>query len=130
VIAETLAHNGVDVRSATTVGSLFSGCGGHDLVTAVAYHQLAQDRWGPYEVAVRRWESLTRSTPSPNQLNSKGNPRLTPSFSEWLMGWPAGWVTDVEGVDRRSQMRICGNGVVPQQAYAALATFTHVAEEV
>jgi DNA (cytosine-5)-methyltransferase 1 len=102
--------------------------GGHDLVTAVVYHQLAQGRWGPYEAAVRGWERLTRPAPSPSESNSRGNPRLHPPFSEWMMGWPAGWVTDVEGVDRRDQMRICGNGVVPQQAYAALASLMQIAE--
>jgi DNA (cytosine-5)-methyltransferase 1 len=102
--------------------------GGHDLVTAVLYHQLAQDRWGPYEAAVQRWERLTRPAPPPSEPNSKGNPRLHPPFSEWMMGWPAGWVTDVKGVDRRSQMGICGNGVVPQQAYAAFTCLTQVSE--
>lgn len=37
------------------------------------------------------------------------------------MGWPAGWVTDVPGISRREALRILGNGVVPQQAAAALA---------
>lgn len=36
------------------------------------------------------------------------------------MGWPAGW-TDVEGVTRTDRLKQCGNGVVPQQAYAAFA---------
>jgi DNA (cytosine-5)-methyltransferase 1 len=37
------------------------------------------------------------------------------------MGLPAGHVTDVLGIDRRSQLRLLGNGVVPQQAAAALS---------
>jgi DNA (cytosine-5)-methyltransferase 1 len=36
------------------------------------------------------------------------------------MGWPAGWVTDVPGISRNDQLKICGNGVVPQQAAFAL----------
>jgi DNA (cytosine-5)-methyltransferase 1 len=36
------------------------------------------------------------------------------------MGWPAGWVTQVPGVSRNDQLKICGNGVVPQQAAHAL----------
>jgi DNA (cytosine-5)-methyltransferase 1 len=36
------------------------------------------------------------------------------------MGWPAGWVTDVPGITRNDQLKICGNGVVPQQAEYAL----------
>jgi hypothetical protein len=37
-----------------------------------------------------------------------------------MLGWPAGWVTDVPGITRNDQLKICGNGVVPAQAAAAL----------
>ena len=37
------------------------------------------------------------------------------------MGWPAGWVTDVPGVTRNEALSICGDGVVPLQAAAAIA---------
>jgi DNA (cytosine-5)-methyltransferase 1 len=36
------------------------------------------------------------------------------------MGLPAGWVTDVPGITRNEQLKALGNGVVPQQAAAAL----------
>jgi DNA (cytosine-5)-methyltransferase 1 len=36
------------------------------------------------------------------------------------MGLPAGHVTAVPGLTRNAQLRILGNGVVPQQAAAAL----------
>lgn len=36
------------------------------------------------------------------------------------MGLPAGWVCDVPGLNRNAQLKALGNGVVPQQAYAAL----------
>ncbi|MER6772701.1 hypothetical protein ABT389_23480 [Streptomyces bacillaris] len=36
------------------------------------------------------------------------------------MGLPAGWVTDVPGLSRTAQLKALGNGVVPQQATAAL----------
>jgi DNA (cytosine-5)-methyltransferase 1 len=36
------------------------------------------------------------------------------------MGWPAGWVTAVPDISRNDQLKICGNGVVPQQAAHAL----------
>jgi DNA (cytosine-5)-methyltransferase 1 len=35
-----------------------------------------------------------------------------------MMGWPIGW-TAVPGVSRNDRLRLCGNGVVPQQAIAA-----------
>lgn len=36
------------------------------------------------------------------------------------MGLPAGHVTDVPDVSRNDQLRMVGNGVVPQQAAAAV----------
>ncbi len=37
-----------------------------------------------------------------------------------MMGLPEGWVTDVPGLSRNAQLKALGNGVVPQQAAAAL----------
>jgi DNA (cytosine-5)-methyltransferase 1 len=45
--------------------------------------------------------------------------RLNPQFVEYLMGLPKGWVTDIE-LSYTQQLKILGNGVVPQQAYYAL----------
>jgi DNA (cytosine-5)-methyltransferase 1 len=85
-------------------------------------------QWGKYEPAIRRWESLTRPAPAPTERNKNGNPRLSAAFSEWLMGWPAGWVTDPDiGISRNDQLRIVGNGVCPQQAAAALRYLMAVA---
>jgi DNA (cytosine-5)-methyltransferase 1 len=77
--------------------------------------------WGPYEPAIRRWERrLGRTAPSPTELGGKGQPRLSPAFVEFMMGLPAGWVTDVPGLSRNDQLKALGNGVVPQQAAAAV----------
>ncbi|MEU5901427.1 hypothetical protein [Streptomyces venezuelae] len=46
--------------------------------------------------------------------------RLSPVFVEWLMGLPAGHVTDVPSLSRSAQLKALGNGVVPHQAVAAL----------
>jgi DNA (cytosine-5)-methyltransferase 1 len=51
---------------------------------------------------------------------ARGAEQLAPVFSEWMMGLPAGWVTDVPGITRIEQLKMLGNGVVPQQATAAL----------
>lgn len=76
-------------------------------------------QWGDYEPAVRLWESITRPAPAPTLPDGKGgNHRLAAAFPEWMMGYPAGWVTDI--LDRNPAIKACGNGVVPQQAYAAL----------
>lgn len=77
--------------------------------------------WGPYGDAIRRWETvLGRPAPSPTEPGSKGQPRLFPAFVEWLMGLPAGWVTDVPGLGRNEMLKALGNGVVSQQCAAAL----------
>lgn len=95
------------------------GSGGDDLVTLVVKADRAQ-QWGKYVDAITRWESIVGRAPSPTEPNRNGNPRLNPAFSEWMMGWPAGWVTEVPGISRNDQLRIIGNGVVPLQAEAAL----------
>jgi DNA (cytosine-5)-methyltransferase 1 len=48
--------------------------------------------------------------------------RLSPRFVEWMMGLDDGWVTAVPGLTRNDQLKALGNGVVPQQAAAALST--------
>jgi DNA (cytosine-5)-methyltransferase 1 len=85
-------------------------------------------QWGKYEPAIRRWEAATRPAPAPTEPNKNGNPRLAAAFSEWMMGWPQGWVTAVPGISRNDALRIIGNGVVPQQATAALQWLLHIAE--
>jgi DNA (cytosine-5)-methyltransferase 1 len=77
--------------------------------------------WGPYAGAVSRWEGVTgRAAPRPTEPAAGGGERLAPNFVEWLMGLPAGWVTEVPGLSRVAQLKALGNGVVPQQAALAL----------
>jgi len=76
--------------------------------------------WGVYESAIRRWERvLGRPAPRPTEPGRNGE-RLSPAFTEWLMGLPAGHVTAVPALSRNQQLKALGNGVVPQQAIAAL----------
>lgn len=71
--------------------------------------------------ALDRWAQLLgRPAPDPLERGVNGQPRLTAAFEEWLMGLPAGWVTDVPGITRNEALKALGNGVVPQQAAAAL----------
>lgn len=88
---------------------------------------LAPEQWGKYAPAIKRWESLTRPAPSPTEPNTKGNPHLSARFAEWMMGLPAGWVTDVD-LPRSAHLKILGNGVVPAQAKAALLSLLQVVE--
>lgn len=102
------------------------------------------NRWGDYAAAIACWEHVIgRPAPEPTELSTKGNPRLSPRFVEWLMGLPAGHVTDVptdahrqakaaprdrrrdaeKAITRNEQLKALGNGVVPQQAAAATRAF-------
>ena len=78
--------------------------------------------WGPYGPAIARWERVTgRPAPAPTEPGPRGGrPRPSPAFPEWMMGLPAGWITDTPGVTRNDALHLAGNGVVPQQAAAAL----------
>jgi DNA (cytosine-5)-methyltransferase 1 len=80
----------------------------------------ALTQFGRYAEAVTRHEHMIgRQAPPPTEPTGKdGDPQLSPRFEEWMMGLPEGWVTDV--LDRRPAMKALGNGVVPQQASAAL----------
>lgn len=79
------------------------------------------ERFGPYQPAIDRWASvLGRPAPAPTEPGAKGSQRLSPRFVEWLMGLDDGWVTGVPGLSRAQQLKMLGNGVVPQQAALAL----------
>lgn len=73
--------------------------------------------WGRYAGAITRWQKAI-GRPAPGPVDALG--RLNPPFVEWLMGLPTGHVTDVPGLSRTAQLKALGNGVVPQQAAAAL----------
>ena len=85
--------------------------------------------YGPFSDAVRRWESVSGLVaPAPAEITSTGRVMVSPAFTEWMMGWPPGWVTAVPGLTTEDQLRICGNGVVPQAAEAALRYLLSVGE--
>lgn len=77
-------------------------------------------RWGEYGPAIRRWERvLGRVAPEPTTVGRNGQPKLSDRFVEFLMGLPDGWVTDVGGTVNEN-LKMLGNGVVPQQAAAGI----------
>ncbi len=94
--------------------------GANPQATRVGLPTADPSRWGAYAAAVARWELLLqRPVPEPTQTGTHGKPVLAPPFVEWLMGLPAGWVTGLP-LPRTQALRVLGNGVIPQQAAAAL----------
>ncbi len=82
--------------------------------------QVLTTNWGKFEPAIRRWERMTRPAPAPTKPDGKdGNHRLSSEFTEWMMGLPEGWITG-HGLKRNDELKMAGNGVVPQQAELAL----------
>ena len=95
----------------------------------IDYVLASESQWGKYTAAIDRWQQIVGPAPAPTEPNRNGKPRLNPAFSEWMMGWPAGWVTDPDiGITRRDQLRIIGNGVCPQQAHSAIRWLLSVCE--
>lgn len=106
-------------------GSRRTSCPNLDLIA-----ESASTDWGQYGPAIARWESVIgRPAPSPTEPTGKGGAhRLSPRFTEWMMGLPDGWITNVPGITRNEALKACGNGVVPQQAAAALRHMLAVSE--
>lgn len=89
------------------------------LVTRLEYTD-----FGDYAPAIARWEQVTgRAAPPPSTPSRRagGKPQLSARFVEWMMGLPDGHVTGPDlGLPREHQLRLLGNGVVPQQAALAV----------
>jgi hypothetical protein len=92
--------------------------------------EVSENKWGKFESAVRTWEQeIERQAPSPTKPDGKeGAHRLSSKFTEWMMGLPEGWITDV-GLTRNEELKLAGNGVVPQQAELALRLLLNSDEE-
>jgi DNA (cytosine-5)-methyltransferase 1 len=79
----------------------------------------AGSHWGEYESAISRWQHIIgRPAPAPTVYRNDRD-RLNPVFVEWMMGLPEGWVTG-HGLSPSQELKMLGNGVVPQQAALAL----------
>ncbi|AHG23868.1 DNA methyltransferase [Mycobacterium phage EagleEye] len=108
------------------------GSGGDDLVTVMAKIDRGMIDGSEYSAAIKRWEAIAGPAPHPIEINDNGKPRLAAAFSEWMLGWPEGWVTDMvietgpgrrapEGfISRTEALRMVGNGVCSRQAEQAL----------
>jgi DNA (cytosine-5)-methyltransferase 1 len=75
--------------------------------------------WSQYLPAITQWEHIIgRAAPAPT-VRKRERDRLNPVFVEWMMGLPEGWVTG-HGLSASQELKMLGNGVVPQQAALAL----------
>lgn len=84
--------------------------------------------WGHFAPSIHRQErAFGRVAPPPTEVGPSGKPRLSPRAAEWMMGLPAGWVTDRD-VTRNAALKMLGNGVVPAQAAHALRVMLARAE--
>jgi len=73
---------------------------------------IAGSKYGP---ALDAWADIIgREYPQPVR-----DGRSNPAFVEWMMGLPEGWVTG-HGLSPSQELKMLGNGVVPQQAALAL----------
>jgi DNA (cytosine-5)-methyltransferase 1 len=70
-----------------------------------------------YGPAVCHWADLFGPCPEPT-VNTPVGPRLSPAFTEWMMGWSVGWVTGLD-IARTRMLRVIGNGAAPIQAETA-----------
>lgn len=114
-------------RTANNENRQSEGYGGkdgnfHGLITG-------QSEWGDYAAAIARQEqAFGRPAPDPTETAPKGGRRLSCRFDEWLMGLPDGWITDVPGITHNETLKACGNGVIWQQASAAIRWLLNVME--
>lgn len=108
-------------RNATSGRKVGSAHHSGTTLTDAVWQMSSDVDWGIYEPAVRRHERwLDRAVPFPTIPGARGAKKLNPQLSEWMMGWPAGWVTDVPGLTPNEALQVCGNGVVPQTMAAGV----------
>ena len=75
--------------------------------------------FGPYEYVVRQWAEIVGRKP-PVPVDDRV---VEPKFVEWMMGLPEGHVTGLN-LNRTAQLKMLGNGVVPQQGALAIELLT------
>lgn len=94
------------------------------------------DQWrapqlGPdydYGPAIRRWETvLGRPAPAPTSPDARGNLRICPRFTEWVMGIDEGVITRHTDMPRPEQIKRAGNSVVSLQTAAGHAALRSAA---
>jgi DNA (cytosine-5)-methyltransferase 1 len=89
---------------------------------ATAYRSADDFDFAEFKPVIDRWAAVIGRPPTyPVLTGQQGAPVNSPRFVEWMMGLPAGWVTDVPGLSVQEMLQLLGNGVVPQQAAFAIS---------
>lgn len=131
IVENNLLPTGGLLPTPQAVNAAYSGAGYGPTLNEVA-NALAHT-YGPYAPAIARWEKVTgRAAPPPTNPPRRegGKPQLSARFVEWMMGLPEGHVTGPDlDLSRERQLRMLGNGVVPQQAALAVRTLIHTAKD-
>ena len=131
IVENNLLPTGGLLPTPQAVNAAYSGTGYGPTLNEVA--NAIMTAYGPYAPAIARWEQVTgRAAPPPTTPPSRagGKPRLSARFVEWMMGLPEGHVTGPDlDLSRERQLRMLGNGVVPQQAALAVRTLIHTAKD-
>lgn len=126
IVENNLLPTGGLLPTPQAVNAAYSGTGYGPTLNEVA--NAIMTAYGPYAPAIARWEQVTgRAAPPPTTPPSRagGKPRLSARFVEWMMGLPDGHVTDLD-LSRERQLRMLGNGVVPQQAALAVSSLLQI----
>jgi DNA (cytosine-5)-methyltransferase 1 len=96
------------------------GLGGRLGDTARAHELAGTDYWP----AVQRWARITGTNPPPFvHVGPQGGHSVDARFAEWMMGYAAGWVTDL-GLSNSRALKLLGNSVQPQTARLAIGELT------
>lgn len=131
IVENNLLPTGGLLPTPQAVNAAYSGTGYGPTLHEVA--NAIMTAYGPYAPAIARWEQVTgRAAPPTHDTPRRagGKPRLSARFVEWMMGLPEGHVTGPDlDLSRERQLRMLGNGVVPQQAALAVHTLIHTAKD-
>lgn len=120
---------GLQRRSAPKQWPVTAGAAGHPAeadgrlweLPASAYRSVDGFDFAEFQPVIDRWtETIGRPPTYPVLTGRQGAPVNSPRFVEWMMGLPAGWVTDVDGLSVADMLELLGNGVCPQQAALAI----------
>lgn len=129
-VAYMATANGFRLLPTPTVGSTSPAAHGQISGDFRKRWDQALEAWGEYLPGIVHHAAALgmHDVPEPTMPGHRegSRRRLNPAFAEWMMGIPAGHVTNPElGLTRQQQLTAIGNGVMTQQAQWALTELYH-----